>query len=141
MGHNTHLRKLFEKSINTYDYHNVDLGKKKPLIIYFMRIGWLFIWTNFNPLYPRKSSIGPLAQGAKNQVDVNVNNEQINIEYHTLFLIPDQGMALKRWYRPESVGRGLRPLEGQSQVRDQMYRVLCCYIPYAYMYNNKIVWI
>ena len=36
--------------------------------------------TNFD----QKSSLGPLAQGAKNQVDVNVNNEQINIEYHTL---------------------------------------------------------
>ena len=42
MGHNTHLRKLF-KSMNTYDYHNVDKEKKK-LIIYFMSIEWLFIW-------------------------------------------------------------------------------------------------
>ena len=47
--------------------------------------------TNFD----KKNSLGPLAQGAKNQVDVNVNNEQINIEYHTLFLIPDQGLALR----------------------------------------------
>ena len=36
-----HLKKQF-KSINTYDYHNVDEEKKKP-IIYFLRIEWFFI--------------------------------------------------------------------------------------------------
>ena len=41
MGHIAHLRKQF-KSINTYDYHNIDKEKKKP-IIYFMRIDWFFI--------------------------------------------------------------------------------------------------
>ena len=51
MGHIAHLRKQL-KSINTYDYHNVNKKKKKP-IIYFMRIEWFFIWTNLNPLHPR----------------------------------------------------------------------------------------
>ena len=41
MGHIAHLRKQF-KSINIYDYHNVDEEKKKN-IIYFMRIEWSFI--------------------------------------------------------------------------------------------------
>ena len=36
----------------TYDYHNVNWKKKKP-IIYFLRIEWFFIWTNLNPLHPR----------------------------------------------------------------------------------------
>ena len=52
MGHIAHLRKQF-KSLNTYDYHNVDYEKKKP-IIYFMRIEWFFIWKNSNPLHPTK---------------------------------------------------------------------------------------
>ena len=48
MGHIAHLRKKF-KSINTYDYHNVDSEKKKT-IIYFKRIEWFFIWTNYAPM-------------------------------------------------------------------------------------------
>ena len=51
MGHIAHLRKRF-KSINTYDYiKNVD-SKKKP-IIFFLRIAWFLILTNFNPLHPK----------------------------------------------------------------------------------------
>ena len=52
MGHIAHLRKHI-KSINTYDYHNVNLENKNP-IIYFMRIEWFFIWTNLNLLHPRE---------------------------------------------------------------------------------------
>ena len=52
-GHNAHPRKQF-KSINTYDYiiTLIKRRKKKP-IINFMRIYWLFILTNLNPLHPR----------------------------------------------------------------------------------------
>ena len=41
MGHIAHPRKQF-KSINTYDYHNIDKEKEKP-IIYFIGIKWFFI--------------------------------------------------------------------------------------------------
>ena len=51
MGYIAHLRKQF-KSINTYDFQNVDEEKKKP-IIYFMRIECFFVWTNLNPLHSR----------------------------------------------------------------------------------------
>ena len=48
MGHIAHLRKQF-KSINTYDYHNADKEKKRPLFILWEVNGssiehiWVFI--------------------------------------------------------------------------------------------------
>ena len=38
MGHNAHLRKQF-KSINSYDYHNVE----EETYIYLMRTEWSYI--------------------------------------------------------------------------------------------------
>ena len=40
------------KSINTNEYQNVNYEKKKT-IIYLIRIEWIFIWVNLNPLHPR----------------------------------------------------------------------------------------
>ena len=51
MGHIAHLRKHF-KSINTYDYIITLIKRGKKTIIYFFRIYWNFIWTNWNPLHP-----------------------------------------------------------------------------------------
>ena len=48
MGHIAHLRKQFD-SINQ-DYHNFNWENKKN-IIYFIRIEWIFIWTNLNPVF------------------------------------------------------------------------------------------
>ena len=42
-----------------------------------------------------------------------------HIQYHTLFFYLGPGIGAERWYRPEFVWQGLRPLEGQSQVRYQ----------------------
>ena len=52
MGHIAHLSKQF-KSINTYDYIITLIKRRKKNIINLLRIYWLFIWANLNPLLPR----------------------------------------------------------------------------------------
>ena len=52
MGHIAHLRKQF-KSINTYDYIITLIMRRKQNIFNFMRINWIFIWRNLNPLHRR----------------------------------------------------------------------------------------
>ena len=52
MGHIAHLSKQF-KSINTYDYIITLIKRRKRPIINLLRIYWLFIWANLNPLPKR----------------------------------------------------------------------------------------
>ena len=54
MVHIAHPRKQF-KSINAY-LIIIMLIKRRKNIIYFMRIEWFFIWTNWIPIYPRMLS-------------------------------------------------------------------------------------
>ena len=45
--------KISWKSINIIYMIIIMLIKRKKLIFYFMRIEWVFIWTNLNSLHPR----------------------------------------------------------------------------------------
>ena len=74
-GHIAHLRKQFN-SINTYDYHNGNWEKKKP-IIYFLRIecsSFEHIWIPLTRgcFAPNLVEIGPVVLGKKIYILVKV---------------------------------------------------------------------